>query len=308
MFLFLQPKLFIIPYFMRKIILRVIAFYSLILAPAACSKNEDPLHEHSRFSINSTIYVATRVPALDSNGQGHFSEGDINTVFFQDTQNRLLKELSYTYGNTYYWSDFQLEDAIGKLNVSACYPPVKTDSPTVFYWDVTSQEVVTVDFLAAPPVEVTQGVTTDVVLKFNHLMHKLVVKLKATGTTITEKDLGEAKVSVSNFQSAAVIDLLKAKVQRASGTISQLEHTGIESIFILPPQPIGTIAIKVELNGRSKTFQLSECKVGSAFLTQLQSGKVFMLTISVSRNSFTITGQDIAPWGDQGEANGNITI
>ena len=263
MFLFLQPKLFIIPYFMRKIILRVIAFYSLILAPAACSKNEDPLHEHSRFSINSTIY---------------------------------------------YWSDFQLEDAIGKLNVSACYPPVKTDSPTVFYWDVTSQEVVTVDFLAAPPVEVTQGVTTDVVLKFNHLMHKLVVKLKATGTTITEKDLGEAKASVSNFQSAAVIDLLKAKVQRASGTISQLEHTGIESIFILPPQPIGTIAIKVELNGRSKTFQLSECKVGSAFLTQLQSGKVFMLTISVSRNSFTITGQDIAPWGDQGEANGNITI
>ena len=130
MFLFLQPKLFIIPYFMRKIILRVIAFYSLILAPAACSKNEDPLHEHSRFSINSTIYGATRVPALDSNGQGHFSEGDINTVFFQDTQNRLLKELSYTYGNTYYWSDFQLEDAIGKLNVSACYPPVKTDSPT----------------------------------------------------------------------------------------------------------------------------------------------------------------------------------
>lgn len=185
---------------------------------------------------------------------------------------------------------------------------MKTDSPTVFYWDVTSQEVVTVDFLAAPPMEVTQGVTTDVVLKFNHLMHKLVVKLKATGTTITEKDLGEAKVSVSNFQSAAVIDLLKAKVQRASGTISQLEHTGIESIFILPPQPIGTIAIKVELNGRSKTFQLSECKVGSAFLTQLQSGKVFMLTISVSRNSFTITGQDIAPWGDQGEANGNITI
>ena len=83
MFLFLQPKLFIIPYFMRKIILRVIAFYSLILAPAACSKNEDPLHEHSRFSINSTIYGATRVPALDSNGQGHFSEGDINTVFFQ---------------------------------------------------------------------------------------------------------------------------------------------------------------------------------------------------------------------------------
>lgn len=91
MFLFLQPKLFIIPYFMRKIILRVIAFYSLILAPAACSKNEDPLHEHSRFSINSTIYGATRVPALDSNGQGHFSEGDINTVFFKIPRTGYLK-------------------------------------------------------------------------------------------------------------------------------------------------------------------------------------------------------------------------
>ena len=108
MFLFLQPKLFIIPYFMRKIILRVIAFYSLILAPGKhADKNENNLvRALATSSINSTIYGRPSCTTADSNGRGHFSEGDINTVFFQDTQNRLLKELSYTYGNTYYWSNF----------------------------------------------------------------------------------------------------------------------------------------------------------------------------------------------------------
>ena len=100
---------------MRKIILRVIAFYSLILAPAACSKNEDPLHEHSRFSINSTIYGATRVPALDSNGQGHFSEGDINTVFFQDTQNRLYGERFSASGMQRGYAFFCLATELGRF-------------------------------------------------------------------------------------------------------------------------------------------------------------------------------------------------
>ena len=94
----------------------------------------------------------------------------------------------------------------------------------------------------------------------------------------------------------------------ASGTMARLESTGVESAFILPPQTVGTIEVKVELEDRSQTFRLSECKVNSSFLTQLQSGKFFTLVISVSRGSFTITGQDIDPWGSQGEANGDIII
>lgn len=65
--------------------------------------------------------------------------------------------------------------------------------------------------------EVIQGVTTDVVLKFNHLMHKIVVKLKADGTTVTEEDLSKAKISIYNFRPTAVIDLLSAEVKGASG-------------------------------------------------------------------------------------------
>lgn len=121
--------------------------------------------------------------------------------------------------------------------------------------------------------EVAQGVATDVVLKFNHLMHKVVVKLRADGTTVTEEDLSKAKISIYNFQPTAVIDLLSAEVKGASGTMARLESTGIESAFILPPQTVGTIEVKVELEDRSQTFRLSECKVNSSFLTQLQSGK-----------------------------------
>ena len=105
-----------------------------------------------------------------------------------------------------------------------------------------------------------------------------------------------------------MIDLLSAEVKGASGTMARLESTGVESAFILPPQTVGTIEVKVELEDRSQTFRLSECKVNSSFLTQLQSGKFFTLVISVSRGSFTITGQDIDPWGSQGEANGDIII
>lgn len=268
----------------------------------------DALYEQPRFSIRSDIQGVTRIPVLDGDGRGYFIEGDVNTVFFQDRNGKLLKEISYTYGNTYYWSDFQLENATDGLLVSACYPPVKADRPTDFSWDVTSSNLAIADFLAASPVEVIQGVTTDVVLKFNHLMHKIVVKLKADGTTVTEEDLSKAKISIYNFRPTAVIDLLSAEVKGASGTMARLESTGVESAFILPPQTVGTIEVKVELEDRSQTFRLSECKVNSSFLTQLQSGKFFTLVISVSRGSFTITGQDIDPWGSQGEANGDIII
>lgn len=293
---------------MRKIIFFVVSFYSLMLLLVACGNGEEVLYEQPRFSIRSDIQGVTRTPVLDGDGRGYFIEGDVNTVFFQDRNGKLLKEISYTYGNTYYWSDFQLENATDGLLVSACYPPVKADRPTDFSWDVTSSNLAIADFLAASPVEVIQGVTTDVVLKFNHLMHKIVVKLKADGTTVTEEDLSKAKISIYNFRPTAVIDLLSAEVKGASGTMARLESTGVESAFILPPQTVGTIEVKVELEDRSQTFRLSECKVNSSFLTQLQSGKFFTLVISVSRGSFTITGQDIDPWGSQGEANGNIII
>ena len=221
---------------MRKIIFFVVSFYSLMLLLVACGNGEDALYEQPRFSIRSDIQGVTRIPVLDGDGRGYFIEGDVNTVFFQDRNGKLLKEISYTYGNTYYWSDFQLENATDGLLVSACYPPVKADRPTDFSWDVTSSNLAIADFLAASPVEVIQGVTTDVVLKFNHLMHKIVVKLKADGTTVTEEDLSKAKISIYNFRPTAVIDLLSAEVKGASGTMARLESTGVESAFYSTPR------------------------------------------------------------------------
>ena len=117
---------------MRKIIFFVVSFYSLMLLLVACGNGEDALYEQPRFSIRSDIQGVTRIPVLDGDGRGYFIEGDVNTVFFQDRNGKLLKEISYTYGNTYYWSDFQLEKATDGLLVSACYPPVKADRPTDF--------------------------------------------------------------------------------------------------------------------------------------------------------------------------------
>ncbi len=87
---------------MRKIIFFVVSFYSLMLLLVACGNGEDALYEQPRFSIRSDIQGVTRIPVLDGDGRGYFIEGDVNTVFFQDRNGKLLKEISYTYGNTYY--------------------------------------------------------------------------------------------------------------------------------------------------------------------------------------------------------------
>lgn len=293
---------------MRKFITHALLLCALSIVLEACGNSESPLSEQLRFSIHSSIQGVTRAPILDSNGQGRFSEGDENTVFFQDGKGNLLKEMSYTYGNIYYWNDFQLGNTADGLRVSACYPPVKASDTKRFSWDVTSKESFTPDLLIAPPVEATQGITSSVSLNFKHLMHKLIVKLTPDGTTVTENDLADAHISVAKFLPKAIIDLLEATVTESTGTPSQLAQSGTNVAFILPPQAVGTIEVTVELNGRSQTFRLADCKVDNTLLSHLQSGKSFTLAISVSKTSFSITGQDIDPWGNQGEANGNIAI
>lgn len=293
---------------MRKFFTHALLLCALSIVLEACGNSESPLSEPSRFSIHSSIQGVTRTPVLDDNGQGRFSAGDENTVFFQDRKGNLLKEMSYIYGNSYYWNDFQLGNTADGLKVSACYPPVKATDAKRFFWDVTSKESLTPDFLIAAPVEATQGVTTEVALTFKHLMHKLIVKLTPDGTTVTAKDLANARISVSQFLPTAIIDLLEATVGESTGTPSQLAQSGTYATFILPPQAAGAIEVTVDVNGRSQTFRLADCKVDNTLLSHLQSGKAFTLAISVSKTSFTITGQDINPWGNQGEANGNIEI
>lgn len=275
----------------------------------ACSSNEhEALHENAAFSVVSAIQGNTRAPQLDASGAGSFVQGDVNTLFFQNGSGALEKTFSYTYGNNYYWYDLELRQPIDGLKVSACYPPVNAPTPQTFSWDVTSTQILTPDFLAAAATPLQQNVTSQVNLKFKHLMHRFAVKLVADGSTVTQTSLTTATLTLSQWKPAATINLLTAEVLGTTGSPALKTITGDQAAFIIPPQSVGDAQLKVQVDNRSQTFKLSEIKVGSTPVSQLESGKTLTLTIQVSKGAFVITGQSINGWGNQGEADGEIIL
>lgn len=97
-------------------------------------------------------------------------------------------------------------------------------------------------------------------------------------------------------------------MKEAVGTHSETVANGAVADFILPPQAVGRMEMQITLGNRTQRFKLSELKVGDSPLTTLESGKAFTLAVKVSKSSFTITGQGIGPWENQGEANGEIIL
>lgn len=277
---------------------------------AACSSQEETMSANQPFVLASSIQGVSlsRAPQLDASGKGRFTDGDVNTLFFMGKDGRFIKDFSYTYGHTYYWNDVQLNEAGQELKVSACYPAVEASDPADFSWDVTGQSTATADFLIAAPATVQEGCTTQVPLQFIHLMHKFIVQLHADGITVMQDDLSEAQVTMAGFLPQARMNLLTAAVLGADGPSAELHAQGAEAHFILPPQAVDGMEVKISVSGRIQHFRLSELKAGDSPLTTLESGKAFTLAVKVSKSSFSIIGQGIGPWGSQGEANGEIIL
>lgn len=276
-----------------------------VLMFAACS-NEDMPETRSEFKVDASILPLTRAPQLDQNGAGKFENGDKNSVFFQSQDQQHLLTFSYTYGEKYFWQDLGLPAEVKDLKLSACYPTVVAENPASFEWNVIGKD--NSDLLVAAPASANTASSDPVSLSFTHAMHKLVVELQADGTSMQAEDLNAAEVSVNNFQPIAVMNLLTAQATSAKGDLSKLTVKNPKASFIIPAQAVGSMEIVVKLGNREAKYDLSSCKVSGQPLTSLLSGKSFKLTIKVSKNSFTIVGQNISGWGNQGESEGTIII
>lgn len=287
-----------------------------IFTPLACSlligtsltscNNESPHSTDTPFQLNSSI-LPTRAPQLNANGSGSFSRNDENTLFFQAPQGTLAKAFTYVYGKTYYLNDLNLSVNQEKLQVSGCYPTISTSNPTNYAWDIRTTSA-TADLLLAPPVSVIPYATQDIHLLFNHAMHQLLVELKADGTTLQQAACSQAQIRCRNLLPVANINLLQGTITSAGGDKTSLQATGDKATFILPPQQVGNIQIHVLLNDREFTFNLAEHKVNGTAITYLQSGKSLKLIINISKTSFSVNGQHIGAWENQGETNGSIIL
>lgn len=287
--------------------LQVLFVCMAALVLSACSNEEVSGTSKSELNIISTINPLKRAPQLDESGAGSFKSGDKNTLFFQSAENQHLLTFSYTYGEKYYWMDLQLPQDTKNCKISACYPEVTASSPASFAWDVVKEKSNS-DLLLAAPASAKTDSSTPVRLTFTHAMHKLVVELVADGTSISQEDLAQAELSCNNFMPVANVNLLEGKAVSASGSLAKLDAVGAKSSFIIPAQAVGSIEINVKLGDRTASYKLSNCQVKKQPLTELLSGQSFKLKIQVSKNSFTIVGQNIAGWGNQGEFEDSIII
>ena len=274
---------------------------------AACSNEEMPGASKSELNVISSIAPMKRAPQLDESGAGSFKTGDKNTLFFQSAEGSHLLTFDYTYGEKYYWMDLELPKETETCKISACYPAVTTGTPATFAWDVIKEKSNS-DFLFATPILAQTNSSSPVRLTFSHAMHKLAVELIADGTSVSAEELAVAELSCNNFKPTANLNLLEGKAVSASGSLAKLDAKGAKSSFIIPAQPTGTMEIAVKLGDRTATYKLSSCQVKGQPLTELLSGQSFTLKIRVSKNSFTIVGQDISGWGNQGEFEDSIII
>lgn len=271
--------------------------------------NEDtlPAPTENTFTVTDQILPLTRQPQLDGNGSGHFTAGDRNSLFFHSEQEHLTDAFTYTYGQTYYWKDLQLTSQAQELKVSGCYPPIETGTPEEVLWDVTRPDTYT-DILLAGPVTVSRNSAEPVRLSFTHALHLLKVSLKADGVSLTDDDLKDVSISCRQVLPVAHLNLLTGKAVSATGTPCTLQAEGPVQSFIVPAQEVGQMNLLIRLGKREVVYELSQCQVNGKPLTRLESGASFGLTITVSENSFTLSGQDISGWTPQGDVNDSITI
>lgn len=154
-FLFLLLSLFflVINSFVMfpKQIASVFLFLSLACMTGCSSDNKQIIDEsHPEFRVAGSILAVSRTPQLDQNGAGKFVSGDQNTLFFHTSgQDHVLTHL-YIYGQKYYWNDFPLPPKMEDLFISACYPPVVTDTPENYRWDIRAKTDLNDLLIAAP--------------------------------------------------------------------------------------------------------------------------------------------------------------
>lgn len=108
-------------------------YYSLIIAvvvlfammTVSCEKSpvDKGTDETDRMiDIRTSIEALTKSPALDGNGEGNFSNGDIFTLVVSGSGFPNI-DTSYTVGTTdLSWADLNLPEDAGNVYFSGCYP------------------------------------------------------------------------------------------------------------------------------------------------------------------------------------------
>ncbi len=291
-------------------------YYSLIIAvvvlfammTVSCEKSpvDKGTDETDRMiDIRTSIEALTKSPALDGNGEGNFSNGDIFTLVVSGSGFPNI-DTSYTVGTTdLSWADLNLPEDAGNVYFSGCYPVQGKAVDGILTFVVSTAEKT--DLLLAEAVQVGKNSEDAVSLVFKHALHKLVVKY--VSDDLTDEQLSEISTSVKALSSCG-IDLAKGAIQ--NGTASGLSEVGTMqgsqvSCFIVP-QEKDNVTLEVSLGDMVRTLSVPDNDQDGRPVSMLDGGRCLTVQINVSSDKIELDGVQIEGWGQQGSVDGDIEL
>lgn len=287
---------------MRTFFFRCALICAIAALTTACSEENDSKEE---FKISAIVAPLTRAPQLNENGEGKFTNGDQNTLFFFTNDTKPISTFLYTYGHTYFWNDLKLPTNETEFTLTGCYPPVKEVTGSNILWNASIDNAQN-ELLFSAPQKVQKGATANIPLTFKHVLHKICIELVTDKTSITDEMEKDARIECRNVLPIAHISLKEGRSTNASGIKTSFSYAGKKAYFVIPPQQTGNIEIGIHINQKEFNYRLSEKLINGNPLQELKEGFALTIKIAVSNESFSILGQEINAWEEQGEITDSI--
>ena len=292
----------------HSLIIAVVVLFAMMTV--SCEKspedNGNGTDETDRMiDIRTSIEALTKSPALDGNGEGNFSNGDIFTLVVSGSGFPNIST-SYTVGTTELsWADLNLPEDAGNVYFSGCYPVQGTAVDGILTFTVSPAEET--DLLLAEAVQVGKDSEDAVSLVFKHALHKLVVKY--VSDDLTDAQLSEISTSVKALSSCG-IDLAKGAIQ--NGTASGLSEVGTMqgsqvSCFMVP-QEKDNVTLEVRFGDMARTLSIPDKDQDGRPVSMLDGGRCLTVQINVSSDKIELDGVQIEGWGQQGSVDGDIEL
>lgn len=277
-----------------------------VLAFTACSNDEEVNNSREEIKIAASIDGATTgnlKATFNSDGSGTFQPGDKYMLYYFSATLGQGGGIPYNADGTtpLYWD--QVSSNNNPVDFFATYPIYEFSGSMILAYKIAAATTEAAkDLLMTPKVTVSKGNTVN--LQFKHVMHKLAVNISSNYYTSSELDA--ATISLKNLKSDASVDFFNGTLDKnsASGTDTYASQQGASTKFIVAPQTLiqGTEILDITISGKIFKWTVPTT------LTELESGKILTLNLSVNRNNVVLNAGNITGWDNQGSITESIAF
>lgn len=284
-------------YLMKYQLLVILGIFLLVFS--SCSSDfEDLRYLHNDELIEFAFITTESRAGLNSDGSGFFSEGDVIGLHINNGNKTEFRKLTYIGGK---WtpglrrSDF----GEGELIISAHYPLVSPDNIITSFTIPSEQNLDDynpADILFAK--NILNAGEYKAEMKFNHIMHRLVIKSK--------DNLEKAEIKVRTVLNGE-IDFSTGKVftsvtDKSFGFINPKKNSnGTYEAIILPQlsddYKTDEGLVYFTLNGKKTVYKAPEKDSNGKVITEFEAGKTFTINLSFVKPDFDWVNKKVWVYG-----------